>query len=267
MKALTLTQPWATLVAIGEKTWETRSWSTSYRGPLLIHAAKSFPKDCRDLCAEEPFRTALGDIGHLDSWRELPRGAVVAVAELVACARIDATFIRAMQVLIDDVLVPTWEDEFGNYTPGRFAWRLENVRPATEPISCRGALGLWEPPTDVMEQVRAQIEALDATGNGTDGEDKRAAPASPSSERRNEPAPNSVTRPRNGFTITQSFKPGVRVIVRLDGLPDVTGTVCDSPFEGFDWDGWSWVEYDAPLAGQAHFANDQLRPLESQVMP
>ena len=39
MKVLTLTQPWATLVAIGAKRIETRSWATKYRGPLLIHAA------------------------------------------------------------------------------------------------------------------------------------------------------------------------------------------------------------------------------------
>jgi activating signal cointegrator 1 len=44
MKAITLTQPWATLVAIGAKRIETRSWPTNYRGPLAIHAAKGFPK-------------------------------------------------------------------------------------------------------------------------------------------------------------------------------------------------------------------------------
>ena len=43
MKALTLTQPWASLVAIGAKRIETRSWSTPYRGLLAIHAAKGFP--------------------------------------------------------------------------------------------------------------------------------------------------------------------------------------------------------------------------------
>lgn len=43
MKALTVHQPWATLIAIGAKRLETRSWSTSYRGPLAIHAAKSRP--------------------------------------------------------------------------------------------------------------------------------------------------------------------------------------------------------------------------------
>jgi hypothetical protein len=43
MKALTLWQPWATLIANGTKTIETRSWSTSYRGPLAIHAAAAIP--------------------------------------------------------------------------------------------------------------------------------------------------------------------------------------------------------------------------------
>ena len=43
MKALTLWQPWASLIAVGAKTIETRSWSTKYRGPLAIHAAKRRP--------------------------------------------------------------------------------------------------------------------------------------------------------------------------------------------------------------------------------
>src|SRR5258708_5270609 len=43
VKALTLWQPWASLIAVGAKTIETRSWSTSYRGPLAIHAAKRKP--------------------------------------------------------------------------------------------------------------------------------------------------------------------------------------------------------------------------------
>lgn len=43
MKALTLHQPWASLVALGVKTIETRSWGTSYRGPLAIHAGTTRP--------------------------------------------------------------------------------------------------------------------------------------------------------------------------------------------------------------------------------
>lgn len=52
MKALSLTQPWATLVATGAKQIETRSWSTKYRGPLYIHAAKGFPAYAREFAHE-----------------------------------------------------------------------------------------------------------------------------------------------------------------------------------------------------------------------
>lgn len=41
MKALSLQQPWANLIADGFKTIETRKWTTSYRGPLLILASKT----------------------------------------------------------------------------------------------------------------------------------------------------------------------------------------------------------------------------------
>jgi len=40
LKALTLWQPWASLLAGGGKMFETRSWKTNYRGPVVIHAAK-----------------------------------------------------------------------------------------------------------------------------------------------------------------------------------------------------------------------------------
>jgi hypothetical protein len=36
------------------------------------------------------------------------------------------------------------EKAFGDYTPGRYAWLLADVRRLPEPIPARGALGLWE---------------------------------------------------------------------------------------------------------------------------
>jgi hypothetical protein len=41
MKALSVKQPWANMIAAGEKTIETRTWGTDYRGDLLIVSAKS----------------------------------------------------------------------------------------------------------------------------------------------------------------------------------------------------------------------------------
>lgn len=140
MKAITLTQPWATLVAIGAKRVETRSWSTLYRGRIAIHAAKGFPAEARMLLAERPFSTYLGDQRGID----LPRGAIVAVARItsvkVTMGRVPSSFV--------DPRCPH-EFEFGNYETGRSAWFLDDVRKLEQPIPCKGALGLWDVPADI----------------------------------------------------------------------------------------------------------------------
>ncbi len=134
MKALTLTQPWATLVAIGAKRIETRSWSTKYTGPIAIHAAKGFPRWAKDTCFDEPFLTALApQIVGLEP-TELPTGAVIAIAEIIGCR-----FAEDVARQLDPE-----ELAFGDYSPGRFAWFIANARPLLQPIPAKGALGLWE---------------------------------------------------------------------------------------------------------------------------
>ncbi len=59
MKCLSLRQPWATLLLLGEKRHETRPWRTEYRGPLVIRASVSFPPAAHALCQMEPFGSAL----------------------------------------------------------------------------------------------------------------------------------------------------------------------------------------------------------------
>lgn len=135
MKALSLTQPWATLVAIGAKKIETRSWRTSYRGPLAIHAAKGFPARARDLYdTNSRIRYALQadhKVRVADSALVLPRGAIVATCCLLDCVpveQIDLTYL---------------ERSFGDYTPGRWGWLLADIKPLKTPIPAKGALGLW----------------------------------------------------------------------------------------------------------------------------
>ena len=132
MKALTLTQPWASLVALGHKRIETRSWSTKYRGKLYIHAAKGFPRSAREFADEE--QSLLPE--------RLPRGMIVATARLVD---IRGTASRYCEVL------STQERRFGDYYPGRYAWVLEDIVPLDKPIPWRGMLGLFniELPVDV----------------------------------------------------------------------------------------------------------------------
>jgi activating signal cointegrator 1 len=142
-KVLTLTQPWATLVALGAKKIETRSWATSYRGPLAIHAAKGLgsggEQGLMELCRTEPFRSVLLDAGYLGT-PVLPRGAIVAVCELIGCVPTIGTGPKGTDWIND---LSDQERAFGDYTPGRYALPLDNVRALPEPIPARGALGLW----------------------------------------------------------------------------------------------------------------------------
>lgn len=160
LPALTLTQPWASLVALREKRIETRSWQTGYRGRIAIHAGKGpatygwqyLQHLCRNV---EPFRSVLAPLiqdGHVAE--RLPLGAIVATAELVACEPIfrdglgplrDAQGPHLPQPISDQ------ERAFGDYSPGRFAWLLGEIKPLEQPIPARGAQGLWRwtPPAGV----------------------------------------------------------------------------------------------------------------------
>lgn len=148
MRALSLTQPWATLVAIGAKKVETRSWPAPRHvigDRILIHAAKRFPLDCQELMRVEPFRSALayhGITADNETQVTVPRGAIVASAVIAECM---PTSVVALSRGLD----PT-ELAFGDYSPGRYALFLRDVRPLREPILARGALGFWWVPTDVL---------------------------------------------------------------------------------------------------------------------
>jgi hypothetical protein len=130
MKALTICQPYAELIARGDKPIENRTWPTSYRGPLAIHAGKS-----RAWLGDEDEEAALYAV----DVRRIAFGAVVAVADLVACL--------PAQYPADTYNWPaSWrhlsDHEHAN---GPWCWVLENVR-RIDPVFVRGAQGLWELP-------------------------------------------------------------------------------------------------------------------------
>lgn len=129
LQAITLRQPWAALVACGAKRYETRSWATRHRGPLAIHASARWRAADRALLASEPWRSALGPAP--GAGVDLPLGRVLAVVQLTACVPTAS-------------LAPGYpESVFGDFAPGRWAWRLEGVRLLEPPLPARGRLGLW----------------------------------------------------------------------------------------------------------------------------
>lgn len=137
MKALTLTQPWASLMALQQKRIETRSWPTSHRGEVVIHAAKGFPAWAKQTCDEEPFKSALQGAAAA----ALPISRGLCIVRILAC--VPTTDPRKIAFALGHEL-RGWEMEFGDYSEGRFAWVTEYVRPLPEQPERRGALGLWE---------------------------------------------------------------------------------------------------------------------------
>lgn len=177
MKALTIYQPYADLIALSAKRYETRSWATNHRGPTAIHAgAKSFQQFMREAfpylvngwsyhpnyAAGLAFLEQLAAVYYDTPFTKtnpmsfvrrlellLPRGAVIATANLVDCHsihldpkthRIRLVSSRGMQGGVSGC---SPEAFFGDYRPGRYAWEWADVQPLPEPVPCRGQQGLW----------------------------------------------------------------------------------------------------------------------------
>ncbi|WP_339221902.1 ASCH domain-containing protein [Paenibacillus sp. FSL H8-0332] len=138
MKCLTIRQPWATLIALGEKQIETRTWRTAHRGELAIHAGMQVNKA---ICRTEPYQSLLARHGYTAD--NLPTGKIIAVSRIADCCEVTPELAQQ-----------GWpggnEYVFGNYAEGRYAWKLEKVVPLVHPISAKGRLGFWEYP--VLEE-------------------------------------------------------------------------------------------------------------------
>ena len=82
MKAITILQPYASLIVAGAKQYETRSWDTPYRGIIAIHAGKNKPFEYGGELRDKTW----GILGK--RMEELPKGSIIAVADLVECYQV-----------------------------------------------------------------------------------------------------------------------------------------------------------------------------------
>lgn len=190
MKALTIRQPWASLIALGVKTIETRSWKapdTLIGERIAIHAAKRRPSPCwvrlgDYVLGHEPYDGSI-DLVHRPNGSmvplavyALPLGAVVATARLAACCPIGGPYsfstglvegerspTAGTDVIVDHgssflgsrLILDRWDDRneiiddqlpYGDFTPGRWAWMLEDVEPRRKPLPWKGQQGIWNIP-------------------------------------------------------------------------------------------------------------------------
>lgn len=128
LRAVSIKQPWVELILRGVKTIEVRSWPTSYRGELWLHAG---------LRSESVLTPCGGPSVEVDG---LPVGAIVGRCEIVDC------------VAFDDHSWHAWKSR--HLVPGalagrRFAWMLQKAERQPS-VPFRGRLGIMRIPQELV---------------------------------------------------------------------------------------------------------------------
>ena len=127
MKAITIKQPWATLIAEGYKEYEFRTWKTKYRGDILIHVGKGIDKK-----AMERFK-------HLNL--EYPVGQIITKAIITDCVKVDDR-LRDVLAKKDPIVYKGVINKTSNDWDG-YGFKLENIE-KINPIEVNGKLSLWD---------------------------------------------------------------------------------------------------------------------------
>lgn len=127
-KVISIKEPWASLIKEKIKTIETRSWRTSYRGPIYIHVSKRMLTKQEYINYKEQL-SLLKDI-------HFQYGCIIAKCNIIDCQYMDEEFIKNIQKNHSEYIC-------GEYKVGRYAWILDNVETLNQPIMVKGQLGLW----------------------------------------------------------------------------------------------------------------------------
>lgn len=124
MKAITIWQPYAVAIRMGLKHYETRSWPTKYRGPIVIHAAQKQPVAReRELIQK-----------HKIPADKIEYGVPILVCEIEDCILITKDLIKTLS---------TTEIDFGNWCVGGYAWKLKIIKKLNGYNRISGQQGMW----------------------------------------------------------------------------------------------------------------------------
>lgn len=177
MKAISLWQPWASLIACGAKPYETRHWAPPRAligQRIAIHAAKKIDRDAAGFAEDLMFgQHPAGGFGLSDlleasmedapaelmgafGQATMPVGCVVCTARLDAALQLgdwaEGAAVSAVKVVRRLVSRPMPEcftvrrDDFGDYAAGRWAWLLRDIEVLRPPAAVKGAQGFFELP-------------------------------------------------------------------------------------------------------------------------
>jgi hypothetical protein len=132
IKALTVWQPWAWLLVAGHKDVENRCWPTRHRGPLLIHAGKTYDGDS-EYC-----------INGIDIPSGLPRWVIVGAVRLVGCLPHE----RASSI---------W------HQPGQYGFYVGDAVQLATPVPYRGQQGMFDVPVSAVLNLLAWLTVTTKT--------------------------------------------------------------------------------------------------------
>lgn len=144
MKGLSIHQPFASLIADGEKFVENRTWEAFYRGPLAICASKGSRYISTDELAK------------------YPTGCIVAVSRLAKCLHIDSlrdsleSGVPILGMTLDSVEAILNHE----HTEGPFCWVLLETQQLPRPIPMRGSQGLFTIPNEKVVEIYSQLPHL-----------------------------------------------------------------------------------------------------------
>jgi hypothetical protein len=133
MKVISIRQPWAWLIVHGHKDIENRTWATTYRGPVLIHAAKGMTRIEYDM-AEGFVKQVRPDI-EMPGMQALERGGIIGIAEITDCV--------------------TASESPWFFGPKGFVLANQRVIPF---IPMKGALGVFDAPVSIADAVCQALE-------------------------------------------------------------------------------------------------------------
>lgn len=134
MLALTIKQPWASLIVHHGKDIENRTWPTKIRDRIAIHSSKrmEFVEQEAASCL------ALEITGKIPFTREHELGAIIGLADIVDCV----------------------ESHPSPWFCGPYGFVLARVHPLPKPVPCRGALGFWQVPPEIAREARLLASGL-----------------------------------------------------------------------------------------------------------
>lgn len=156
LPALTIYQPWCSLIAVGAKRFETRSWAPpvrhiGYRWALHAGAQRPTPSLLRGLTVKDTQAMELALGIPLGGWQRLPLASVVAFGKLAGAYRVgrrngmelETDALVPGSLALDRITLNPTEDVMGDYSAGRWLWWFDDVAALKTPIPAKGRQGVW----------------------------------------------------------------------------------------------------------------------------